>query len=127
MRKRVIALAGAALFVMALGVLARAQDKPANVAGAWDLSMPGRDGAMNTQAMTIEQNGGAIKGTIKGQRGEVPLEGSVKGNDITFTVKRTTPNGEVTQEYKGTLDGGAMKGTATTGDRSVNWTAAHGK
>jgi hypothetical protein len=105
MRKKVTALASAALFVLALGVLVRAQDKPANVAGAWDLSMPGRDGTMNTQAMTIEQNGGAIKG----QRGEVPLEGSVKGNDITFTVKRTTPNGEVTQEYKGTLDGGAMK------------------
>lgn len=61
--------------------------------------------------MTIEQNGDKIKGALKGPRAEAPLEGTVKGNKISFTVKRDTPRGEVTLEYTGTVDGDSMKGT----------------
>ncbi len=75
--------------------------------------MEGRQGAF-TQTMTIEQNGDKIKGALKGPRAEAPLEGTVKGNKISFTVKRDTPRGEVTLEYTGTVDGDSMKGTLST-------------
>jgi len=109
-----------ALFVgltLALGVFlaqvgkAVADDQPANVAGNWEMTSEGRNGPM-TQNLTIQQDGATIKGTIKGPRGEAPLEGSVTGNKVTFTVKRETPNGTFTIEYSGTVDGDAMKGTA---------------
>ena len=100
----------------------------ANVAGNWEMTFQGRQGAVN-QTMTIEQDGSKIKGTIKGQRGDAPLEGSVKGNDVSFSVKRTTPRGEMVLQYKGTVDGDSMKGTfeAGGGNFSGEWTAKKAK
>lgn len=115
----------AALFVT--GMAAMAADD-ANVAGSWQMTFQGRQGPVN-QTLTIEQDGGKIKGTLKGQRGEAPLEGSIKGNDISFTVKRTTPRGEMVLQYKGTVDGDSMKGTFEAGGGNFNgdWTAKKGK
>lgn len=99
----------------------------AKVAGKWEMSWEGRNG---TQASTVtfEQDGEKLKGTMVGQQGrETPLEGSIKGKEINFTVKRQTPNGEFTQEFKGTVDGDTMKGTFSMRDRSVDWTAKRAK
>lgn len=74
------------------------------------MTSEGPQGTM-TQTLTIQQDGSKIKGTIKGQRGEAPLEGTVEGTKINFTVKRQTPNGEITIDYSGTLDGDSIKGT----------------
>jgi hypothetical protein len=76
-----------------------------------------------TQTLTLEQDGGAIKGTLEGRRGPAPLEGSVTGNEIKFTVKRETPNGTFTLEYTGTVDGDAMKGKVHSERFDGEWTA----
>ena len=90
---------------------ALADDQTVSVAGTWEMTSEGRNGTM-TQTLTIQQEGATIKGTIKGPRGEAPLEGSVAGTKVSFTVKRETPNGTFTIEYSGTVDGDAMKGKA---------------
>ena len=87
-----------------------AADEPANVAGKWEMSSEGPNGTM-TQALTITQDGGTIKGTLTGRRGEAPLEGTVNGNKVSFTVKRQTQSGDtMVMEYTATADGDSMKG-----------------
>ena len=103
-----LAFACGVLLILAGSILAA--DAPANVAGAWELTSEGRNGPM-TQTLTVEQDGATIKGTLKGQRGDAPLEGTVAGNKITFSVKRQTQNGDtMVLEYTGTVDGDSIQG-----------------
>jgi hypothetical protein len=104
------------------GGRAMAADQPAKVDGNWEMSSQGPRGTF-TQTLTIQQDGSTIKGTLKGRRGESPLEGSVTGNKINFTVKRDTPNGAFTLEYAGTVDGDSMKGTVHSERFDGEWTA----
>jgi hypothetical protein len=108
--------------VLAVALGAAAQEN-AKVAGKWEMTWEGPQGAM-TATLVFEQDGATLKGTMTGPMGrESALTGKVKGNDVEFSVKRETPRGEFTITYKGKLDGEAMKGTAEFGPRSINWTA----
>jgi hypothetical protein len=123
MKKRVVAIAGLCAMVLAMGLATKvAAQEPANVAGTWEMSIEGRRGTM-TQTLTIQQDGGKIKGTLKNPRGESNLEGAVEGNKIHFTVKRETPRGEFTVNYTGTVDGSTMKGKMEAGRFGGDWTA----
>jgi uncharacterized protein YndB with AHSA1/START domain len=104
----------------------RAAEEPAKVAGTWEMSSEGPNGPM-TQTLTIQQDGGKIKGTLTGRRGEAPFEGTVTGNKISFTIKRETPNGTFTIEYSATVDGDSMKGTAHSERFDREWTAKRTK
>lgn len=106
--------------MFALSIAAFAED--AKVGGTWEMSMQGRQGMM-TQTLTIDQSGNKFKGTMKGQRGETPVEGTVDGNKISFTVERETPNGKMTLNYSGTVDGDNIKGTVKVNDNEREWTA----
>jgi hypothetical protein len=124
MRRRTFLLAFVLAWALPLiwSTRVRAADEPAKVAGTWEMTFEGRNGPM-TQALTIQQDGGTIKGTLEGRRGPAPLEGSVTGNKINFTVKRETPNGTFTLEYSGTVEGDAMNGTVHTPRFDREWTA----
>lgn len=114
---------GACLGLLLAAGFAVAADTPVvKVAGAWEMTSEGRQGPM-TQTLTFEQDGEKLKGTLKGQRGEAPVEGSIKGKDVKFSVKRTGPMGEMVIEYSGTVDGDSMKGTVQSPMGSRDWTA----
>ena len=119
-----VALACGLLLVCAGQV--RAADEPVNVAGTWEMSSQGPNGPM-TQTLTITQDGGKIKGTLTGRRGETPFEGTITGNKISFTIKRETPNGTFTVDYSATVDGDSMKGTAHSERFDREWTAKRTK
>ena len=124
MKKRTYSLLfalGCSLFLMCAGKVLAA-DEPAKVGGAWEMTSEGRRGTM-TSTLTIQQDGGTIKGTFKNERGESQFEGSVTGNKISFTVKRETPNGTFTIEYTGTVDGDSMQGTSHSERFDGKWTA----
>jgi len=127
MRRKILALMGVAAFVLALGVIAHAQSN-ANVAGTWEMTSEGRNGPQ-TSTLKITQDGATIKGTLTGGRGgDAPLEGTVSGNNITFTVTRAGRDGnEMKIEYKGTVDGDNMKGTVAFGQTSRDWSAKRSK
>jgi hypothetical protein len=125
MMRKILALVAA--FVAAVAPAVQAQGERANVAGAWQVSMQGQSAAVS-QTLAIEQKGGAITGTIKPQRGDAAqIRGTVTGKNIAFTVKRQTPDGEVTQQFAGTVSGNSIAGTVTQGQFHVNWTAARAK
>ena len=113
---------GGCVALLLCGMAAIAAEEPAKVAGNWEMSFEGPRGTV-TQTLAIEQDGAKIKGTLKGPRGESPLEGTLEGNKISFAVKRNTPRGEMTLEYTGTVDGDSMKGTMSGGQFSGDWTA----
>lgn len=113
----------AALAILAvLSVAAWAVD----VSGTWEMTSPGRDGAMMTRDITIVQEGNKIKVTMPGRPGGDPLtgEGTIEGNAIEWKIVIQRPDGqEMTMTYKGTVDGNTMKGTSQRMDREVEWTA----
>jgi hypothetical protein len=86
----------------------------AKVAGDWTLSVETPNGT-RTPTASFKQEGENLTGTYKGALGEAPLKGSIKGNEIKFTVTVNTPNGELALDYSGTVDGDSMKGTVKFG------------
>ena len=116
----VVALALGWLMVSA--AMALAAEEAANVAGNWEMSIETPRGTF-TQTLKLEQDGNTLKGTLTGRRGESPVEGSVTGNKVSFTVKRETPNGTFTIQYAGTVDGDSMKGTSHSERFDGEWTA----
>lgn len=121
MKTNLVLLAALCFGLFAMATTAPAQD--AKVAGAWDLSQPGRNGDVQTQTLTLMQDGAKLTGTLKGARGDAPVTGSIMGNAITLSITRSTPNGDVTTDYMGTVSGDTMKGTVTVRGNPVDWTA----
>jgi hypothetical protein len=121
MKRNSLLVAALCFLVLSLAHVASAQD--AKVAGSWDLSSAGRGGNMMTQTLTLQQDGQKLTGTLKGQRGEAPVTGTINGNNITFSVSRSTPNGEFKIDYTGTVSGDSMKGTMQVMGNSRDWTA----
>jgi len=115
------------LAVGALGL--RADDQPANVAGTWNMTVNSDQGAL-TMVLTIQQDGGKIKGTSKSDFGESQLDGTVKGNSIDFIVHVKSDNGDFDGEHIGTVDGDTIKGTFKmpgNADFSGQWSATRQK
>jgi len=92
----------------------------ADVTGKWTYETPGRGGGAGTPAsITLKADGAKLTGTVSGGMGRgggggAPAEteisnGKVDGNNISFEVKRTTPNGDFVTKYEGTLSGDDLK------------------
>jgi hypothetical protein len=72
----------------------------------------------------MEQTGEKLVVASKDRDGnDVKSEGTVKGADITWTMKRTTPNGEFVIVYKGKVDAKTMSGTSETPMGAGEWKA----
>ena len=143
MYRKLIALAGVSMVVLALGLaaLVRAQ-APANAAGTWQVTTQGPRGRGTlTQTMTIELGGaGKLTGTLNSRLGTQKLVGTVTGDKVEFTTSFTTRKwGTFNRKYTGTVSGDTMKGTvdeweqtSTEGilggiGRTLKWTAKREK
>lgn len=77
-----------------------------------------------TWTVHFEQEGEKLTVTMTTQRGEVKGEGTIKGNEIEWTLTRSTPRGEFTQTFKGKVEGDTMSGEVQMGDfGSMPWKA----
>jgi len=115
--KSIIALCALALMVLPLSA------QQVNVSGDWEMTSQGRQGEMKSN-LHFEQEGEKIKVTMENPRGEVTGEGTIKGNEIEWTITRETPRGAFTLTYKGTVEGDMMKGEVQMGDFGAReWTA----
>src|SRR5215510_7875808 len=84
------------------------------VAGTWDVTLNSPQGTFNLQ-FNLKQDGEKLSGTLKGQRGELPLEGTMKGKEVTLKWTTKYEGNDLPITLTGTLDGNAMKGTADYG------------
>jgi hypothetical protein len=125
MKKTGLWLAGLCVFALLLSVVAvhaTPQDN-ANVAGTWEITMAamqggggGGGGTPPPQTLTLKQDGTKVTGTISGRGGDTPIEGSVSGNTLTFTVTRQGRDGNtMTITYTATVSGDSLSGKMSGG------------
>ena len=113
--------------VLAVASLALAA-QAVNVSGEWELKVVTPRGERVSQ-IKFEQDGETLKVTTTNPMGEeVTGQGTLKGNDIQWSIVRSTPRGEFTVTYTGKVEGDTMKGQAAMGDMgTMDWTAARKK
>jgi len=83
-------------------------------AGTWDVTLNSPQGTFNLQFI-LKQDGEKLSGAVKGQRGEVPVEGTLKGKDVVLKWTTKFQDNDLPITLTGALDGSAMKGTADYG------------
>lgn len=95
----------------------------ADVTGDWEITITTQRGE-RTLSMHIDQEGEKITVTMEGMRGgEMKGEGTVKGNEIEWTVTMETQRGEFSISYSGKIEGDTMSGESQMRDRTIEWTA----
>jgi len=93
---------------------ATAAAQSGGAAGTWDTTLVSPQGTFNVQ-MILKQDGEKVTGVVKGQRGELPIEGTSKGKDITLAYTIKFQDNDMLITLKGALDDTSMKGTADYG------------
>ncbi len=77
-----------------------------------------------TQDVNFKQEGEKLTVSMQGRGGEVTGEGTVKGNEIEWTITRSTPRGEFKITYTGTIEEDTISGEVQMGDfGSSKWMA----
>lgn len=70
------------------------------------------------QTFDLKSEGGKLTGSLTMQFGDMEprksdiKDGKVDGNNFSFAVTMQGPNGDMTTQYKGTLEGDTLKGNA---------------
>ena len=86
----------------------------ADVSGKWVAQVPGRQGNTTETTITLKAEGGKLTGTISGRQGDTAIsDGTVKGDDISFTVTREFQGNTIKMLYKGKVSGDEIKFTRT--------------
>ena len=119
--------AGFALaIVFCLGSLALVSPaQTADVNGDWELTVQSQRGPI-VWSVNFAQNGEKLAVTMVGPKGkEFKGEGTIKGDEIQWSITRTSPQGDqITVVYKGKVEGVTMSGQADMGGRAtVDWSA----
>jgi hypothetical protein len=86
-----------------------------NITGTWDFTVETPAGT-GSPVFTFKQDGETLTGNYKGQLGEAPVNGTVKGSEIKFTIKLNVQGQDLTIVYSGQVDGNSMKGKAVLGE-----------
>ncbi len=120
MSKSLKKLAFGILLVASLSLVGFAAD----ISGTWEITFQTPDGEM-ALGMSIEQDGEKITVTMESPMGdEMVGEGTFKDNKAEWSVTISTPQGDFTINYIGTLEGDTMSGEADIGEYgTMEWTA----
>jgi hypothetical protein len=119
----------AALLVIAIPVYAQDGQKPAaiDVTGRWESTVESPQGSL-VSAVTYKQDGETLTGTHVGQMGELALKGTVKGDQIAYTINVDMGGQALTISYSGKISGDTITGTADFGGMgSGNWSVKRKK
>jgi hypothetical protein len=113
----------AVVLVLASAALGTASAAPVNVAGRWQFTVELSMGT-GTPIVTFEQEGEKITGTYQGRYGTSKLEGTVKENQIEFTIAVEAEGTTVTGVFSGVYEADEMKGNVEyEGAGDGTWTA----
>jgi len=101
------------LAATALAAAAFAADT--NVTGEWDFMVETQAGS-GSPHFSLKQDGANVTGNYKGQLGEAPVTGTLKGNELTLDFKVNAQGTDLAITYVGTVDGDTIKGKVTLGE-----------
>jgi len=95
-----------------------------DINGVWDLTLQTPQGEQTIEA-TVTQDKEAVKITMMGPQGmEMKGEGTVKENDVEWTIVVSAQMGEFVLAFKGKVDGDTMSGEVQMGDfGAAPWSA----
>jgi hypothetical protein len=97
---------------LVLFLLSAALTMAADMTGKWTFNVV-LDAGGGSPTFDFKQAGEKLTGTYHGQLGEAPLEGTVKGDAVEFTIN----GGQLQAKYIGKIDGGTkIKGTVDYGE-----------
>lgn len=85
-----------------------------NAAGTWDGTLTSPQGTFSVQ-LILKQDGEKLSGVVKGERGEIPVEGTTNGKDIKLKYTIKFQENDMLITLTGVQDGASIKGTADYG------------
>ena len=112
-------------FVIGLILLgtATASAQKNSIAGEWDASY-NTPGGPRSFKLVFSVDGEKITGTAKRSNGDVPLTGTVKGDDISFYYTISYNGNDVTLSFTGKIKGDSMGGTIAFNENATDeWSA----
>jgi L-seryl-tRNA(Ser) seleniumtransferase len=96
---------------------------PAAVAGQWGVHLDFMCGSAN-HTIVLEQEGGRLMGTHRGEFAAGDLSGTVAGNRVTFQSSLPTEGTRVSFQFTGDVADGKISGTVALGEYGeARWTA----
>ena len=106
MKYKVIILS--AVMVLAGIVVAQAS----NVDGKWVAQVPGQGGQTREVTFNFKAEGAKLTGTVSGRQGDTPIsDGTIKGDDISFTQTFEVQGNSIKLTYTGKVTGDEIKMT----------------
>ena len=108
--------------IAAIALAAASLSAQANIAGDWELSINGPEGAINATA-TLKQDGENVTGSITSTQGTVELKGTYKEKKVELAFQIQSPNGPLDIKVNGDVDGADMKGIIDFGMGMADFTA----
>src|SRR5262245_2056783 len=102
--------------------LAAAPSAQSGLNGDWAMTFQTPMGSLDASA-TMKVDGDKLSGTMRGEAGEVPFTGTVKGATFTISFEVQTPNGNISITMNGEQKGDEMKGTFDFGQGTGDWSA----
>jgi hypothetical protein len=91
------------------------------VDGSWALTFDTPMGSLDASA-TFKTAGEELTGTMESQAGSTSFKGTVKGNTFQFVMNVSTPNGDMSIQMNGEVEGDTLKGTFDFGQGTGTWT-----
>ena len=108
------------LSILGFGVSAA---QSSSVAGEWAASM-NTPGGPRPFGLVFKVDGEKLTGTVKRANGDVPLQGKVKGSDISFSYTVNYNDNDLTLSFAGKIDGDSMSGNVSFGGNAEDsWSA----
>lgn len=114
-------LLGLAFAALAAAPTASAQTA-VNIAGEWNATMNTPGGSRAFKIVFVQQ-GDSLSGTVQRATGDVPLQGKVKGNDVTFQYTIDYGGNALTLVVSTTVTGDTMKGAIDLGGVTESFSA----
>jgi len=119
--KKLLVLAFAGLL---LALPSRALAQKTSPDGEWAMTVNTDNGPISA-TLVLKVDGEKASGTVKGEQGDLPFEGTFKEKTLTISFLYPTPDGNsLTVTMTGTIDGDSISGTFDAGGMmSGTWTA----
>jgi hypothetical protein len=119
----VLWIIGGLLFTLSAFALAQSETGSSSAAGDWDVALNTPGGVRNLK-VTFKIAGEKLTGSIKGERGDLPIEGSVKGKEIKFSYTIKYMDNDLLITMTGNLEGETIKGAVDfNGFAQDEWSA----
>jgi hypothetical protein len=122
--KRIVSMLAVLLGLFLAGA---ANAAPAvSVDGEWDVVYNTPGGPRNFK-LVLNVDGEKLSGTAKRPAGDVPVEGTIKGESISFAFTIIYGGNPLTLSFSGRVSGDKMSGTVIIGSTQEDWSASRPK